>query len=88
MIGLVLAAGLFGAPPSALLPPRVCNAGMFHAYGDSALLMRPQDWRGARPRKLGELPDALREYAVLRLVDGCMVPAPIGYHPRPAGPSK
>jgi hypothetical protein len=38
--------------------------------------MRPQDWRAARPRKLGELPQAKGEYAVMRRVGGCMVAAP------------
>jgi hypothetical protein len=33
--------------------------------------------------KLGELPPAHGEYAVMRKVDGCMVPAPMGYHPIP-----
>ena len=32
--------------------------------------------------KLGRLPPAHGEYAVMRKVEGCMVPAPLGYHPR------
>jgi hypothetical protein len=36
-------------------------------------------------RKLGRLPMAGKEYAVLRQMDGCPVPAPMGYHP-PAKP--
>jgi hypothetical protein len=32
-------------------------------------------------RRLGTLPDAARQYAVLRQLDGCPVPAPMGYHP-------
>jgi len=32
-------------------------------------------------RKLGRLPRAYAEYAVLRQMQGCPVPAPIGYHP-------
>lgn len=39
-------------------------------------------------RRLGDLPPALREYAVMRKVDGCMVAAPMGYHPRPAEPER
>jgi hypothetical protein len=35
--------------------------------------------------KLGRLPPANLEYAVLRQIDGCTVPAPVGYHP-PAAP--
>lgn len=37
-------------------------------------------------RKLGDLPAAQGEYAVMRKVEGCMVAAPMGYHPRPLGP--
>ena len=82
MIALALAFELMAASP--LNPPRACNPGPLNAEAGSALLMRPQDWSAARPRKLGELPPSKGEYAVLRLVDGCMVAAPIGYHPRPA----
>ena len=32
-------------------------------------------------QKLGRLPLPLLEYAVLREVRGCPVPAPVGYHP-------
>ena len=32
-------------------------------------------------RKLGRLPNGIAEYAVLRQVGGCAVPAPVGYHP-------
>jgi hypothetical protein len=84
MIALALAAAAFMAPAHGPFPPRACNPGMLHTSADPALLMRPQDWNTARPRKLGDLPDAKHEYAVLRMIDGCMVPAPIGYHPRPA----
>jgi hypothetical protein len=84
MIALVLAAGLAASDPADLLGgPHACNRGMLHASADPALLMRPQDWRAARPRKLGELPRAKVEYAVMRRVDGCMVPAPVGFHPKP-----
>jgi hypothetical protein len=82
MIALALAAGLFAQSP--LAPPRACSPATTRASGAPTMLMRPQDWSAARPRKLGDLPDAQHEYAVLRLIGGCMVPAPIGYHP-PAG---
>lgn len=78
MIALVLAAGLSVAPPSPHLLPRACPSGMAHA-ADPAMLMRPQDWPHARARKLGELPKAKAEFAVMRLVDGCMVPVPAGF---------
>jgi hypothetical protein len=32
-------------------------------------------------KKLDRLPPAYREYAVLRQLGGCPVPAPVGYHP-------
>lgn len=80
MIALVLAAGIAASDPADLLRgPRACNAGMLHASADPALLMRPQDWKAARPRKLGDLPRAKAEYAVMRRVDGCMVAAPARY---------
>ena len=33
-------------------------------------------------KKLGRLPNGIAQYAVARSVDGCPVPAPVGYHPR------
>lgn len=82
MIALVLAAGLSAASPT-LTPgaAAACSRIVAQIAYAPALLMRPQDWAAARPRKLGELPDARREYAVMRTVGGCMLPAPIGYHP-------
>jgi hypothetical protein len=32
-------------------------------------------------RKLGRLPAAGKHYAVMRQIDGCGVPTPMGYHP-------
>lgn len=80
MIVLLLAASLAASDPAlALHDPRACNAGMLQTSADPALLMRPQDWRAARPRKLGELPQAKGEYAVIRRVGGCMVAAPLRF---------
>lgn len=80
MIALLLAAGLAASDPADLLrAPRACDRVMHRASADPALLMRPQDWKTARPRKLGELPRAKAEYAVMRKVAGCMVPAPARY---------
>jgi hypothetical protein len=80
MIALLLAAGIAASDPADLLRgPRACDGGMLHTSADPALLMRPQDWRAARARKLGDLPPARAEYAVMRKVDGCMVAAPAGY---------
>ena len=86
MIALVLAAGLtvFSAPRGAPAAA-ACSRIIAQTSYAPALLMRPEDWAAARPRKLGDLPEAKHEYAVLRTVGGCMAPAPIGYHPpRPA----
>ena len=32
-------------------------------------------------RRLGTLPNAAKQYAVLRQIEGCPVPSPMGYHP-------
>jgi hypothetical protein len=82
MIALVLAAGITAfSSPLNVQAAAICSRIMAQTSYEPALLMRPQDWAAARPRKLGDLPDAQHEYAVLRTVGGCMVPAPIGYHP-------
>jgi hypothetical protein len=77
MIALLVAAGLAASEPSAVLR-QPCQAGMLHT-ADPALMLRPQDWRAVRPRKLGDLPPARAEYTVLRLVRGCMVAAPANW---------
>jgi hypothetical protein len=79
MIALLLAASLAAPADSPLVAPRTCNDGMLQTSLDPALLMRPQDWNAARPRKLATLPRARAEYAVVRRVDGCMVAAPARY---------
>ena len=79
MIALLLAAGLAASDPADLLRGSpACPSGLARA-SDPASLMRPQDWAVARPRKLGELPRAKAEYAVMRKVGGCMVAAPANY---------
>jgi hypothetical protein len=84
MIALVLAAGLATSDPADLLRgPHPCDRGMLHTSADPALLMRPQDWTAARPRRLGELPPARAEYAVMRRVNGCMVAAPVTFRLKP-----
>lgn len=83
MIALVLAAGLAASDPADLLREHpACPFGLAHA-SDPASLMRPQDWTAARPRKLGDLPKAKAEYAVMRKVNGCMVPAPVAFRVKP-----
>ena len=44
-----------------------------------ALLLRPQDRKNIRMKKLGDLPKANMEVAVLRSVGGCAVPVGIRY---------
>ncbi|CAN7502571.1 hypothetical protein LJR225_003569 [Phenylobacterium sp. LjRoot225] len=83
MIALLLAAGLAASDAPLIRSQAACNAGMLHTSVDPALLLRPQDWNTARPRKLGDLPRAKAEYAVVRLVEGCMVAAPARYTFRP-----
>lgn len=79
MIALVLAAGLAASDPADLLrSPPACPSGLAHA-SDPISLMRPQDWSAARARKLGDLPKAKAEYAVMRKVNGCMTPAPVTF---------
>lgn len=81
MFALLVAAGIaaVGGGPALRAP---CNAGMLHTSASPALLMRPQDWRSAEPRRLGELPPARAEYAVMRTVRGCMVAAPVRFEAR------
>lgn len=84
MIALLLAAGLASNDPGALLrDPQRCNAGMLQTSVDPTLMMRPQDWPTARPRKLGELPPARAEYTVMRKVDGCVVAVPARFNFQP-----
>jgi hypothetical protein len=78
MIALLLAASLATPAAAPLVRQSGCNAGMLQTSTAPALLMRPRDSQ-ARARKLGELPRAKAEFAVVRLVDGCMVAAPAGY---------
>jgi len=83
MIALVLAAGLAASHPAdPLRGPPACPSGLARASGPISL-MRPQDWPAAHARKLGDLPRARAEYAVMRRVNGCMVAAPANYGFRP-----
>ncbi len=44
-----------------------------------SMLLRPQDRRDARAKKLGDLPKANREVAVARTIGGCAVPVGVRY---------
>lgn len=85
MIALLIAAGLsahvpgkpvFWETPALTNIPARCQERAERARGEGERTFR----------RLGDLPPPLREYAVMRKVDGCMVAAPMGYHPRPAEP--
>jgi hypothetical protein len=82
MIALLLAAA------AAFLPngpnreaPAVCRSqgALQTSYADPALLLRPQDRAAVTARKLGDLPKANLEIAVLRSVEGCANPIVVGY---------
>lgn len=78
MIALALSAGVALALPPSLPFPAGCRLGPVAAMGPGAL-MRPQDWRAARPVKLGALPKANYEIAIDRRVRGCPAPVIVRY---------
>jgi hypothetical protein len=73
MIGLILVAALSGSPPTVepmpnlFRPPSRCGP------------LHDEVARRIRTSTAGR--SAILQYAVLRTVDGCGVPAPVGYHP-------
>ena len=88
MLALLLAAQLSAGTAQPTLhrrdfiePPRVCaGAGVtLAARPGPASLLRPGDRKDARPRRLGDLPSANHELAVLRSVAGCTVPVVVRY---------
>ncbi len=83
MIAIFLAAHIAaGLAPAGQTPPLIlCDS---HAMQTSdiatpALLLRPQDRKDARAKKLTELPKANLEVAVERSVAGCVRPVIIRY---------
>lgn len=86
MIALLIAAQLAAQVPATAVP----LLGPVALRGDAAqgcLAIQQQVIANQREgfRKLGRLPPAALEYAVMRRINGCGVPAPMGYHP-PAPP--
>lgn len=79
MIALVLAAGVaLSLPPD----PPPAQWGVLQRNGQcESIRQKVSADQEAYFRKLGRLPPAIGEYAVLRSINGCAVPAPIGYHP-------
>jgi hypothetical protein len=62
--------------PELICPPQ---GAMQTSEATPSLLLRPQDRRDARARKLADLPRANKEIAVARTVDGCAVPVGVRY---------
>ena len=87
MLALLLAAAVTQAEPAARETPNLyrpdpatCRALRRHVEERS----RPDPaglpvYTGRAPRKLGELPPAAAQYAVLRRIGPCTMPAPVGY---------
>ena len=53
--------------------------GATRAAVSPSMLLRPQDRRDARARKLADLPKADKEIAVARTIGGCAVPVGVRY---------
>lgn len=90
MLAALLAAGLATAAEPRLQvihgfgpttePPACRNAAIQTSSPvDPALLLRPQDRTAAKIRRLGDLPKANKEVAILRQVGGCSVPLVVSY---------
>lgn len=78
LAALTLAAAITGAPtPAATETPNLYR----QPEGCGPVVRRVKERQREAFRQLGRLPRAHAEYAVARSVDGCMVPAPMGYHP-------
>jgi hypothetical protein len=83
MILPILAAAVVAGGP---LPPTERTPSLYRGPdGCGEIQRRVATHQRETLRKLGRLPNAIAEYAVLRQVEGCPVPAPVGYHP-PAAP--
>lgn len=82
MIALLIASSLVLPPSEALAGQRICppQGAMQTSELSPALLYRPQDRERTRFRRLGDLPKAHKEIAVLRSVGGCAVPVGIRYN--------
>ncbi|MEO8114283.1 MAG: hypothetical protein ABI655_07885 [Phenylobacterium sp.] len=84
MIALLIASSLAAMPfdrPSLTLTERICppQGAMQTSATSPALLYRPEDRQRTRFRRLGDLPRANLEIAVVRSVGGCAVPVVIRY---------
>jgi hypothetical protein len=77
MILAALAAVALANPPVIEPTPNIYRA----PVGCEDIQRRVSEDQRETLKKLGRLPPAYAEYAVLRQVQGCPVAAPIGYHP-------
>lgn len=79
MIALLMSVVLSGVPADrqALLetPPLIANP-----YHCREVAERVGDGEAVTARKLGQLPPAHAEFALMRKVEGCMVPVPMEFH--------
>lgn len=73
----ILAAAAIGAAPAAIETPNVYRAPS--RCGDVHRQVVERQREQLQP--LGRLPRAGGMYAVMRTVNGCQVPTPMGYHP-------
>jgi hypothetical protein len=84
---LTLATVLTGATPAPAvepIPPRTERTpNLYRPPGPDCrdIERRVVEDQQEQLRKLGRLPRAYAEYAVLRQMQGCPVAAPVGYHP-------
>jgi hypothetical protein len=96
MLALLLAAQIAGATPAPASVPEVIPVPPAPAAPHSRRLVpgtaAPYDCnqlgrqiafrgRGGEYRRLDQLPMGGLQYAVVRMIRGCPVPAPVGYHP-------
>ena len=82
MIALWLAAGtMFAADRLPVSTQTVCKDQPIvqTSAAEPALLLRPQDRAAVGLRRLGDLPKANKEVAVLRVVGGCVLPVGVSY---------
>jgi hypothetical protein len=82
MIAAILAAAAVGAtpPPSAIIPPPVTERTP-NLYHEPANCRAVVDREVARQMVAFNGHPPAVQYAVLRKLDGCSVPTPVGYHP-------
>lgn len=85
IVALALAASIVGATPAAAVPPPMAERtpNLYRAPGPECaeVARRVRQDQRLSFQQLGKLPPGHAEYAVLRQVEGCPVPAPVGYHP-------